>query len=47
MLIRSSLEKERTDNMGKKMAEVREVDFRKEQFKLHVCILQSKFIFRL
>lgn len=47
MWIRSSLEKERTDNMGKKMAEGCEVDFRREQFKLNVCILQSKFIFRL
>lgn len=47
LLIRSSLKKERTDNMDKKMAEVYEVDFRKPLFKLNVCIFQSKYIFRL
>lgn len=46
LLIRSSLEKERTDNMDKKMAEVCEVDFRKPLFKLNVCIFQSKYIFK-
>jgi len=33
LLIRSSLEKERTDNMDKNMAEVCEVDFRRALFK--------------
>lgn len=47
LLTRSSLEKERTDNMGKKMAEVCEDAFRRALFKLNACILQSKYIFRL